>query len=136
MKHPWLAMLGILCVVFGPGCGGDGRMNIQGRIVKGGAPFTVPEGDFIRLAFVPVMPDGKPATTSYIAACNNQEGTFKVLGADLHGLPSGKYRVTVSHERKRSDLFRGAYDLDKTPFVFDITSSAQEIVIDLDKSKS
>ena len=111
-------------------------MNITGRIVKGGSAFIVPEDDFVRIAFVPVMPDGKPPTTSYICAYNNKEGTFKALGADLHGLPSGKYRVTVAHERKRSDLFRGAYDLDKTPFVFDISSSAQEIVIDLDKPKS
>jgi hypothetical protein len=136
MKHACLPLLALLCIVFGAGCGGDGRMNIRGRIVKGGSAFTVPEDDFVRLAFVPVMPDGKPPTTSYIAAYNNKEGTFKVLGADLAGLPSGKYRVTVSHERKRGqDLFKGAYDLEKSPFVFDITSSSQEIVIDLDKTK-
>jgi hypothetical protein len=108
-------------------------MNTRGRIVKGGSPFVVPEDDFVRVTFVPVMPDGKPATTCYIADYNNNEGTFKALGADLKGIPRGKYRITVSHERRKQDLFGGAYDLDKTPFVFDITSGSQEIVLDLDR---
>jgi hypothetical protein len=123
------------CVVLLVGCG-ERRMNIKGRIVKGGAAFTVPADDFVRVSFVPVSPDGKNPSTCYIADYNNQDGTFKALGADLAGIPKGKYKVTVAHERKRKDLFKGAYDLDKTPFVFEISSIADEIVIDLDRPKS
>jgi hypothetical protein len=128
-------VLAACCVVFLAGCG-DGRMNIKGRIVKGGEPFTVPEDDFVRVTFVPVMEGDAPPTTCYICMYDNNEGTFKALGADLKGIPKGKYRITVSHERKKKDLFNGAYDLDKTPFVFEIDSISQEIVLDLDKKAS
>jgi hypothetical protein len=96
----------------------------------------VKDDDFIRLTFIPVMPDDKPAMTAYIADVNNRDGTFKALGADLTGIPRGKYRITVAHERKRKDLFNGVYDGEKSPFVFDISNVSQEIVIDLDKRKS
>ena len=55
-----------------------------------------------------------------------------MLGADLTGIPRGKYRVAVTHERKKKDLFNGLYDVENTRYVFDIDSSTQEIVIDLD----
>lgn len=124
-----------LCIVFAAGCG-ERRMNIKGRIVKGGSAFTVKDDDFIRLTFIPVMADGKPALNAYIAEVNNQTGTFKALGADLTGIPKGKYRITLAHERNRRDLFGGAYDGENSPFVFDINSIAEEIVLDLDKRKS
>jgi hypothetical protein len=114
------------------GCG-DKRMNTKGRIMKGGSVFIVPEDDFVRVTFIPVMKDGQNPLTCYIAEYNNKEGTFKALGPDLRGIPEGKYRITIAHERKKTDLFKGAYDIQKTPFVFDINSSTQEIVIDLDK---
>jgi hypothetical protein len=108
-------------------------MNTKGRIIKGGGPFTVPEDDFVRVTFVPVTEGGQHALTGYIADYNNKDGTFKAIGPDLTGIPKGKYRITIAHERKKKDLLKGAYDLDKTPFVFDVNSSSQEIVIDLDK---
>jgi hypothetical protein len=111
-------------------------MNTKGRIMKGGAAFTVPEDDFVRVTFIPVMENGQNPLTCYIAEYNNKEGTFKVLGPDLTGIPKGKYRITVAHERKKTDLFKGAYDIGTTPFVFDITSNTQDIVIDLDKPSS
>ena len=133
----WRSLLpfAVLCIVIAAGCG-ERRMNIKGRIVKGGSPFTVKDDDFVRLTFIPVMADGKPALTAYIADVNNRDGTFKALGADLSGIPRGKYRITVSHERNRKDLLGGAYDGENSPFVFDINSIAEEIVIDLDKRKS
>jgi hypothetical protein len=107
-------------------------MNTRGRIVKCGAPFIVPVDDFVRVTFVPVMENGQNPKTCYIAEYNNQEGTFKALGPDLKGIPKGKYRIAVAHERRRRDLFLGAYDVEKTPFVFDIDSGTQEVVLDLD----
>ena len=104
--------------------------------MKGGAAYVIPADDFMRVTFVPISPDGKSATTSYIADYNNEDGTFKALGANLAGIPKGKYQITVAHERKRKDLFNGAFDVGKTPFVFDISSISDEIVIDLDKRKS
>jgi hypothetical protein len=124
-------LLAVFCVALVVGCG-DGRMNTKGRIVKGGVPFTPPTDDFVRVTFVPMTDDGKPPRNFYIAEYNNETGTFKALAGDLHGIPRGKYRIAVSHERNKKDLFDGIYDYQTSPFVFDIESSSQEIVIDLD----
>jgi hypothetical protein len=114
------------------GCG-DGKMNTAGRVVKGGKPFTVPDDDFVRVSFIPYVEPGMNPKTSYIADYDNAAGSFRALGPDLHGIPPGKYIITVSHERKKKDLFNGAYDLPNRPFVFDIDSSTKDLVIDLDK---
>jgi hypothetical protein len=132
MRLAWLRVLAVCCVVVFAGCG-EKRMNIKGRITKGGSAFTVADDDFVRVTFVPVMSGGEKGLTGYIAAYNNKEGTFKALGADLKGIPPGKYRITVAHERNRKDLLKGAFDLDKTPFSFDIQSASEEIVLALDK---
>jgi hypothetical protein len=115
------------------GCGGGGKLKARGRLVKGGAPFTVPEGEYVRVTFHPISPDGKPATHTYVAVYSKADGKFTVVGADGKGLPPGKYRASVEHERKRKDLFQGAYDADRSPFVFDVDSAGKELVIDLDK---
>jgi hypothetical protein len=134
MRLAWLHLLAVCCVVVFAGCGAK-RMNIKGRITKGGSAFVVPEDDFVRVTFVPVMPGGENPSNCYIAAYNNKDGTFKALGADLTGIPPGKYRITVAHERNRKDLLKGAFDIDKTPFSFDIRSPSEEIVLALDKAK-
>ena len=124
----------LLCCAFVLcGCEADPRLQAKGQIVKGGVPFTVPEDEYVRIVFHPIPADGKRATNTYVAVYDNRDGRFKVAGADGRGLPPGKYRVSVEHERKRKDLFTGAYDADRSPFVFDVDSSSKEIVIDLDK---
>ena len=115
------------------GCGGSGKLKARGQILKGGAPFTVPEEEYVRITFHPIPADGQRATNTYVAVYNHSDGRFTVVGADGNGLPPGKYRVAVEHERKRRDLFKGAYDAEKSPFVFDVDSSGKEIVIDLAK---
>lgn len=125
-----LASAALLALV---GCGGDDiRLATTGRVVKGGAPFTVPADDFVRVTFFPMAADGGSPTTSYAGEYNNADGTFKAVGPDLRGIPPGKYRVGIAHERKRKDLLKGAYDIEKSPFVFDIDAKTAEIVIDLD----
>ena len=131
MRYACSSLLVAFGVVLIAGCG-ERHMNTKGRILKGGTAFTVPEDDFVRVTFIPVMENGQNPVTCYIAEYNNQEGTFKALGPDLKGIPKGKYRIAVAHERRRRDLFLGAYDVEKTPFVFDIDSGTQEVVLDLD----
>src|SRR5262249_16218468 len=125
-------LIGLCCVVL-LGCGGDGRLTTRGRIVKGGSPFTVPEAERVRVTFFPVTPDGKPPLNTYIATYNRADGSFRASGPDGKGIPPGKYRIAVEHERKKKDLFKGAFDGDRSPFVFEIDSGTKEIVIDLDK---
>jgi hypothetical protein len=123
----------ICCLGFLSGCGGDGKVRPRGQVLKGGAPFTVPEGEYVRLTFHPIVAPGQRANNTYVAEYNRSDGRFTVVGPDGNGLPPGKYRVAVEHERKRRDLFKGAYDAETSPFVFDVNSSRQEIVIDLGK---
>jgi hypothetical protein len=115
------------------GCGGDGKLNTRGQILKGGVPFKVAEGDHLRVTFVPIPADGGRPTNQYVAVFDKTDGTFKVVGADGRGLPPGKYRVAIEHERKKRDLFNGAFDAERSPFVFDINGSSGSLVIDLDK---
>src|SRR4051812_38311529 len=89
------------------GVGGDGKFKARGRLVKGETPFLVPEPEYVRITFHPIPPDGKPATHTYVAVYSNSDGHFMVVGADGRGLPPGKYRASVEHERKRKDLFQG-----------------------------
>ena len=120
------------CLVVASGCGGDGRLNVKGRIVKGETPFTVPEEEYIRVTFFPVTSDGRPPLNTYAATYNREDGTFRAVGPDGKGIPPGKYRIAVEHEAKKKDMFRGAYDGDRSPFVFDVDSSLKEIVINID----
>jgi hypothetical protein len=123
-----------LCLLVLSGCGGSGRLNVKGRIVKGGAPYTVPEAEYVRVTFFPVTSDGKPPKNTYAATYYRADGTFRAVGPDGKGVPPGKYRIAVEHEdKKRRDLFQGAFDGEASPFVFDVDSKTQEIVIDLDK---
>jgi hypothetical protein len=114
------------------GCSGDGKLQPRGKILKGGSPFTVPEEEYVRITFHPIPADGSRARHVYAAVYNHGDATFKVVGADGKGLPPGKYRVAIEHERNRKDLFKGAYDADRSRWVFDLDSSSKEIVIDLD----
>jgi hypothetical protein len=121
----------VLCLA--AGCkSGDGRLATKGRIVKGGAPFTVAEPEFVRVTFFPVTPEGVAPLNTYIAAFNGADGSFRASGPDGKGIPPGKYRIAVEHERKRKDLFKGTFDGVRSPFVFDIDANTKEIVIDLD----
>ena len=115
------------------GCGGDGRLNTKGRVVKGGQPFTVPAEDHVRVTFYQLNPDGTTGKNSYAATFNNTDGTFRATGPDGRGIPPGRYQVCVEHLHKRNDVFRGAYNSDTTPFVFDVDSKTKELVVDLDR---
>ncbi len=120
-----------LCI-FLTGCG-DGRLRTKGQLLKGGQPFIPPEGEFIHVTFVPIPPDGQPATDYYYAEVDQATGTFRSAGKDLKGMPPGKYRVAVELMKKKKDLFRGQFDAVNSPFVFDVDGQTKEIVIDLDK---
>ena len=113
------------------GCGSN-LLKTRGRVLKNGAPFLPGEGQFVRVTFVPVVEGGR-AKDFYVAEVNREDGTFQVAGKDLRGMPPGRYRVAVELDRHRSDLLRGKFDAENSPFVFDVDSGTGEIIIDLDK---
>jgi hypothetical protein len=115
------------------GCGRDGLLRTKGQLLKGDQPFVPPEGEFIEITFVPIPPDGKPATDYYYADVDQATGTFWPAGKTRKGMPPGKYRVAVELMKKKKDQFGGKFDAVNSPFVFDVDSQTKEIVIDLDK---
>jgi hypothetical protein len=123
-----------LCILI-TGCG-DGRLRTKGQLLKGGQPYIPPEGEYIEITFVPILPDGKPAPDYYYAEVDQTTGTFRPAGKDLKGMPPGKYRVAVELMKKKKDKLGGKFDTMRSPFVFDVDDQTKEIVIDLDKPKS
>src|SRR5262249_45096027 len=113
------------------GCGKP-MLKTKGRVVKGGAPFLPGQGEFVRVTFVPVVEGSRPARDFFVAEVDPSTSNFHVSGKDGRGMPPGKYRVAIELDHKRSDLLKGKFDAEKSPFVFDIDSRTKEIVVDLD----
>jgi len=116
------------------GCGGSGKLQTRGRVLKGGQPFTLPEDEYVRLTFIPVLEKGR-AEDYYVAEYNRSDATFKVAGKDLKGMPPGKYKIMVEHLRNRNDLLKGAFSEARTPFVCEVKTTADEVTVDLDQKK-
>src|SRR3982750_1503551 len=128
LRGRFLALFISACVV--AGCGQtDGKLNVTGKVVKGGAPLRVPEEEYVRVTFFPVTDNGGPPKNTYAASFNRSEGTFRALGGDGHGIPPGKYRVAVEHVKKGGDALKGAYDGDRSPLVFDIDRKTGPLVL-------
>jgi hypothetical protein len=134
MRTTRILIVALAAGLLAAGCG-PSLLKPRGRVVKNGAPLIPAEGEFVRVTFVPVTGGDRPAPDFYVAEFNRADGTFQAAGKDRRGLPPGKYRVAVEHERRRKDLFNGAFNADRSPFVFDVDGSTPEIVIDLDKAR-
>jgi hypothetical protein len=115
------------------GCGNSGTYQTRGRVLKGGAPLTVAEPDFMRVVLVPLPEDGKKVLDWYVAEYNGSEGTFIVKGKDGKGMPPGKYRVALEHVKGRKDAFKGAFDAERSPFVVSVSSASDVITVDVDQ---
>src|SRR5579871_1382184 len=112
------------------GCS-DSKLKAKGRLLMKGQPFVLKEGESVNVVFVPIPPDGKPPRDHYWAVYNPEDGTFWAAGKDKQGLPPGKYRVAVAHQKGKHDLFNGAYDENRSTFVFDIDANTPEITVDI-----
>jgi hypothetical protein len=128
----YFAVAAGLCLLIA-GCGGNGKLRTQGRLVMGGQPLIPKDGESIRVTFVPILADGTPPSDHYFAEFNRADGTFRPAGKDKTGMPPGKYRVAVEYKKDKQDMFEGRFDENRSPYVFDVNSKTKEIVIDLDK---
>jgi len=114
------------------GCGDSGKLRTNGRLLKGGEGFIPNEGEYLQITFVPILESGNPPDRHYYAEVNQEAGSFRPDGTDKKGMPPGKYRVAVELMKKKKDLFKGKFDQEFSPFIFDVDADTDEIVIDLD----
>ena len=131
MRWAKLVLIAVGLAVAAGGCG-KSMLKTKGRVLKGGTPFVPPAGQFVRVTFVPLSEGERPADY-YVAEVNQKDATFHAAGKDGCGMPPGRYRVAVELDHKRSDLLRGRFDAEQSPFVFDVDSRTPELVIDLDR---
>jgi hypothetical protein len=112
------------------GCGQD-RVKARGRLLKSGQPFVPSEKEIVHVALFPAGEGSDASARSYVAMFNRQDGTFKVTGADGKGLPPGKYRVAVSLMKEHKDELKGAFNVQNSPVVCEVSSASSEITVDL-----
>src|SRR5947209_3093162 len=123
MRTVPLALTALAAGLLAAGCGGSGKLQTRGKVLKGGRPLVLPEGEYVRLTFVPVVDKGR-AEDYYVAEYNRSDGSFKVAGKDLQGMPPGKYKIMVEHLKGRNDVLRGAFSEDRTPFACEVKTAA------------
>ena len=118
-------LLVAVCLV----CGCSGKAKVNGKIVKGGEPFTVSEkGGVFVLSFTPESGD----KTTYNAT-TKPDGTFTILGPEGKGIPPGKYVVnlTAMDPYPTTDKLAGKYAPGQSKLVVEIGKG--EVVIDVGK---
>ena len=131
--HRWRRLLlPLLMGMLAIGCGDSSHIKAKGRLVKGGQPYLAPEGTGFRVFFVPLEAPKGNQFDSFAAEYNPETGSFLVKGKDGKGLPPGKYRVDLQLMKSKEDLLNGKLMGKKSPYIMEVTSSADDLVIDLD----
>lgn len=137
------------------GCGSANRVPVRGVLLKGGAPFTPPEGASNQVVLVAMEvqgDDGKSigADEPFAAVLNQADGSFEVPGPDGRGIPPGKYRVSVTQKYRNkhtvdkpkkpgtalidrdTDLLGDRFSSKGSPIVVEVPGSGS-LVVDLDR---
>jgi hypothetical protein len=159
-RHLILAFL-IAPLVAPLGCGGRGNnVWVTGKLLKGGAKYVPPEGQFVYITFVGL--DIKDETGKSIDAgepfqadVDQVNGTFSVPGKEGFGIPPGKYRIAVTQKMTReafdatrkpnqrpkkgvdreTDTLANKYGIENSPITREIKAGG-ELIIDLDQPSS
>jgi hypothetical protein len=146
----------------GGGCGASSTVWVAGKVVKGGAGYSPPDGRKIAVTLHALEvkgADGKPlgAEEPFQAQVNQSDGTFIVPGPDGRGILPGRYRISVVENPTRdaltqlardpktkrpsrtpppidrdTDFFRGQFGPGSSPVIREIKGSG-DLVIDLDR---
>lgn len=126
----------LLLAIMQVGCSDthDGTVPLRGKVTKGGEPLSVRGREmglgYVELQFFRIGDDGSVSTDPADAAVE-ETGDFTVRGRDGHGVPPGKYKITVRQldPAPDNDRLGGRFNLQNTPIVREVTG--EEIVIDL-----
>jgi hypothetical protein len=117
-----------LAVGLSTGCSGGGGSKVNGKIVKGGQPFTLSDKGVFVLVFVNEA-ENPPKMYN---ATTKPDGTFTVIGADGKGIPPGKYKVQVQamDPYPQKDLLGGKFaPAEKSPLTVEVGKG--EIVVEV-----
>ena len=138
------------------GCGGGNNVKVTGKLLKGGARYTPPEGHRLTITFLALEAQdeaGKAVKDEpFLATLDPAGESFWVPGREGYGVPPGKYRVAVTQRMTReafeatkpkapagkppitreTDFLDGKFSVEKSPIVREIKGST-DLVIDLDK---
>ena len=151
-------MLLIACPILLPGCGGSSNaVWVEGKLLKGGARYSPPEGHLVSLTFIGLEiegPMGKviKSPEPFEADYKDEDGTFSVPGREGSGIPPGKYRIAVTQKMSReafeaakpkgkagqkpitreTDFLGDRFGPTTSPIVREIKGST-DLVIDMDK---
>ena len=131
---------GLLCALCIAGCGGprDGAVPVRGRVTRGGEPLAVKGRDlglgYVEVHFYRIGDDGTTANDPADAAVE-EPGDFTVRGKDGHGLPPGKYKITVRQldPAPNTDKLGGRFNLKNSRIEREVTDGEDEIVIDVSR---
>jgi hypothetical protein len=151
-----IATLLILAAGSFSGCGGGGNeVWVVGKLNKGGAKYTPPEGQDLSITLVAIEAKdaaGKVVKNEpYLATLGDDGESFTVPGREGYGIPPGKYRVAITQKMTReafnaapprtragkkvdreTDYLDNRFSLDKSPIVREVDGS-KPLLIDLDK---
>ena len=144
-------------LTFLTGCGSSDLVWVDGRLLKGGAPYKPPEGHQVAVTFVGMEIEGPAGTVlkrpePFVADYEDETASFTVPGRDGQGIPRGKYRIAVTQRMSResfdaakpkakpgqkpitreTDFLEAKFSPETSPIVREITAST-DVVIDLDK---
>jgi hypothetical protein len=135
------------------GCGGaSGTVQVTGKLVKAGAPYTPPADQRVGVTLYAMGASSSPISPGepFPAVVNPADGTFAVPGPDGYGIPPGKYRIAIIQNWKReailnkktagrevfnrdTDILGERYSPLYSPIVRDLTSSG-DLTLEIDDS--
>lgn len=122
----WLGLFIVACGL--TGCGGGG-VDVDGKVVNGGNPYTLSEGEAINISL-----QGDSASGN---ATVEKDGHFVAKKSDGKPLPPGQYKVTVTHYPPTAAGSKGPPQ-PKTKTAnetWDVSSSNKTFTLDLSKYK-
>jgi hypothetical protein len=106
-----------------------GKSKVNGKIVKGGEPFTLSNKGIFVLSFVA---EGGSDKTTY-KATTKPDGTFTILGPKGKGIPAGKYVVnlTAMDPYPTTDKLGGKYAPGQSKLVVEVGKG--DLIIEVGK---
>ncbi|GAC1450731.1 MAG: hypothetical protein NVSMB9_35370 [Isosphaeraceae bacterium] len=150
----------VFLLVAAGGCGdADNTVWVTGKLLKGGAPYFAPRGQFVDVTFVGLEikdPTGKatPGGEPFQADLDDNDGSFSVPGKEGRGILPGKYRIVITQRMTRvafdasnpkqghgharrgnhreTDMLANRYGPDTSPILREVKKNG-ELIIDLDR---